>query len=248
VRPKTLVALSVCAAAAAGCGTTPALTFPALLPGGGFTSDSPAAVVTTATSAAAAQGSVRVVAVSGGAGQRVESVYDVAGDRGRQTIAGTAGSGAISVVGGVAYQRADATYLQQSENFPAALATRYAGQWISFRPGQPGFEVVSAGDTLSSALAEVTPGGPLRTIGLGTADGQAVIEVTGSNPAGTGPGTEVLDVALAAPHLPVKAVQRFSGAGGASVNTETFSDWGEGVAVSAPSRSVPITSVIAGGG
>ncbi|HLI24815.1 MAG TPA: hypothetical protein VKU91_07650 [Acidimicrobiales bacterium] len=247
MRPRTLAALAVVVAGAAGCGTTAPLTFPALLPGGGFAAGSPASVVATATSAAAGQGSVRIVAVSGSARQRVVSVYDVAGDHGKQTIAGDEGSGSISVVGGAAYQRADATYLQQSENFPAQLATRYAGQWISFRPGQPGFEVVSAGDTLSSALAEVTPTGPLRTIGLGTADGQPAVEVAGSNPAAAGPGTEVLYVALAAPHLPIKAVQRFPGTGGVTLNTETFSNWGEAVSVTAPARAIPITSVIAGG-
>jgi hypothetical protein len=245
VRRKTIVLLAVGALGLAGCSDTTAITFPALLPGGAIASQGPQAVISAADTAAARRGSVHIQSTSGRGAQETVSSYDVTGNEGSQTISGAGGRAEIRVVGGTAYQRADAAYLEQSEGFPAQAAAAYAGRWISFRPGQTGFDVVSASDTLSSAIAEVLPAGPLHTVAATTVAGQPVFGVAGRVPAAAGGGgREILYVSVYAPHLPVEAVQQFDTSAGAESDTLVFSHWGERVAVSSPTRAVPITSLI----
>lgn len=242
---------ALAAAVFAGCGSQPPLTFPALLPAGGLAGKTPSQVLSITLAAADAEGSVHVVSVSGTGRQASGSIYDITGDRGKQVIYGAGGSGNILVLPGIAYQRGDATFLETSEGFPSAAATALAGRWISFRPGDPGFNQVVAADTLASALSLATPTGKL-TLGKDTsAADQPVVGVTGKLPSGTAPqgasGTMTLYVSRVAPHLPVEVVQRVTQSGQTIVTTETFSQWGEKVTVTPPSSATPISSLLSGG-
>ncbi len=233
---------------AAGCGSDPPLTFSALAPPGGLSAKSAAQVVGVATAAADAEGSFHLVSFDVAGSQRFGSVYDVAEHSGKQTISGAAGQAKVVVVPGIAYQRADALFLEESEGFPADAATVLAGRWISFRPGQPGYENVAAGDTLASAMAEATPVAPLTIVGPSSVAGQAVVGVSGGLSVdqvqqGT-TGSVTLYVAESSPHLPVEAVAHLTQGGHASTDTLKFSRWGEAVSVSPPAQSTPITDYV----
>lgn len=251
---KTFVLAAAAALASltlAACSSDPPLSFPELMPGGGLSGYTPSQVLSIATSAAERQGSVRIVSVEISGGQRFDSVYDVDRSKGKQTISGASGTATILVLPGVGYQRGDATFLQSSEGFPPAAAAALAGRWISFRPGQPGYRQVVAGDTLGSALTDATPTGQLSLLAPTTINGQQVVGVSGSvsadQVASGATGTAVLYVSETSPHLPVESVEHLVQNNQPATSTMTFSRWGQTVTVVAPSQSTPITSLTSPG-
>lgn len=219
--------------------------------GGGLSGKSASQVLALTTAAAKAKGSVHLSADESFAGQKETSEYDISGAEGKQTIAGAEGSSLTLVVGNVAYLQGDVTFLQSSMGFPASAASTLAGRWISFTPSDQGYQDITAGDTLGSALTEATPAGVLTLAKAPNVDGQAVLAISGglapTEASGGTTGSQVLYVAETAPHLPVEAVLHETQSGKSGTATISFSKWGEPVAVTAPSGAVPISSLTSGG-
>jgi len=146
----------------------------------------------------------------------------------------------------VAYLQGDANYLQNSLGLTASGASTYAGRWIAFRSSDNGYEQVAGGDTLSTALT-ATPTGSLTMTKATMVDGKSVVGISGGLPAdatqGGITGSEVLYVSDTLPYLPVRLVAHVHQGTQSGTSLVTFSYWGEGVSVTAPSNSSPVSSI-----
>jgi len=217
--------------------------------GGGGTSTKPPApaglaglpakkILSEATAAATAAGWVSAGLSAKAGSASITSSGVIGPHAGRETIkiAGT-GQATVIVIGRVGYVRGSAAVLSGFLQLPAADA-RLARRWIVFRPGDPGYQQVVPGATLTSFLSQVMPAGPLTKTRRTTMDGQAVIGVRGKAaggadmPAGT---TDTLYVAATGKPLPVASVE------GASTGQISvfFSQWGQAATVTKPRHTVP---------
>jgi hypothetical protein len=119
-----------------------------------------------------------------------------------------------------------------------AADSRLAHMWIAFRPGDPGYQQVVSGMTLSSFLTEIMPAGPLTKTGRTTMDGQVVIGVRGTAPASDempAGATDTVYIAATGQPLPVACLERVSTAQVSVV----FSQWGQAVTLQQPLHTVP---------
>ncbi len=213
----------------------------------GLSGKSAAEVLATSIGAARAQGSVHLAAVESNGASAIGS-YDISATVGAQTVSGGAqGNATLLVMPGMAYLKGDAAFLHNSLGLGVSAAGKYAGQWISFKPGDPGYAQVVSGDTLSSALSEASPTGTLGLTPSLTVDGQQVVGVTGGLPTDAtrsgAVGSVTLYVSTAAPYLPVEVVTNGTLAGQRGTSTVTFSHWGEPVSVTAPAGATPFSSL-----
>jgi hypothetical protein len=164
---------------------------------------------------------------------------------GRQKVtAGDGGEATILEVNGVGYFQANEKGLAGFLGTPQALAKRYAGRWISFQPGDLGYQRVVSGVTIGAIADELALTSPVTPAGKSTVDGQAVdglnggIPVAWNAPAGV---TAKLYVAARGKPLPVL----FEGGIAPSIQRVEFSQWGEPLRVTAPASALP-SSVLTG--
>jgi len=170
---------------------------------------------------------------------------DAGVDVGRQKVtAGDGGEATVLEVNGVGYFQASEKGLVGFLGTPLPLAQRYAGRWISFQPGDLGYQRVVSGVTIGAVADELALTGDVTTAGASTVDGQAVNGLNGgiplawSAPAGV---TARLYVAARGKPLPVL----FEGGVPPSVERVEFSRWGEPLRVTAPASTVR-SSVLSG--
>jgi hypothetical protein len=222
----------------------------ALLAGcGGSTSSKPPApagpvsppakkILSEATAAAKAAGWVSA-GLSAKAGSASITSSGVIGPTvGRETVRVTgAGQATVIVIGRVGYVRGSAAVLSGFLDLPAA-DTRLARTWLVFRPGDPGYQQVVPGMTLSSFLSQVMPSGSLTKTARTTIDGQKVIGLRAKAPASANMpagSTDTVYVAAAGQPLPVACVEAAS----AAQITVTFSQWGQAATVTKPRHFIP---------
>jgi hypothetical protein len=202
----------------------------------------PAQILTKALAAAEAAGSVHFTATErSSSGGGTDNQY-AAADSGTQVSTYTSGASAtFLLVGGVGYLRGNASAL--AELFRGKPVSSLVGKWIATHPGDPGYEDVTNGMTLGSALTEFTPTGTLTTTGLKTIQGKAVIGVKGVAPPNIAvPEGQpaILYVMATGQPLPVS----FQAGAGVDQETTTFSRWGDVEHPVAPANPLPITSVV----
>jgi hypothetical protein len=199
--------------------------------------ESAAALRTQAISASENAGWVHVTALN--------TTGDVGPGEGSQVIQSSdQGNADVVFVGGVAYLRADATFLVSGLQLPSAVAADGANRWLSFQPTDPDFLQISAGLTTRSLITEAIPSGEVRLAGETTMDGQRVIGLTGlQDVLGTVSASQTAWVAAAAPHRIVASVAHAHNSGISVSTTLTFSRWGERVTVGAPDGAVPFVSI-----
>jgi hypothetical protein len=176
--------------------------------------------------------------------------YDVASDRGKQTISeGSQGDAVLLVLPDIAYMKGDAAFLENSLGLSISNASQYAQKWISFVPSDTAYnyQQIVSGDTLGSALSESVPSGRLRLTSERTVDGQNVVGLSGgladTLSQGGAKGSEVLYVSDVAPYLPVELVESGTYEGHSGSSTLTFSSWGEPISVTAPSGATPESAI-----
>jgi hypothetical protein len=169
----------------------------------------------------------------------------------RITVNGTMHA-TVRVVAGATYFRADRAALTGYFQFPAAVAERAADRWLLLQNGDPGYDQVTEGVTFSSAMNELALAEPLVLLPARVIHGKRVIGIRGlpaAPPGATGAAdvtaTATLWVAASGDPLPVSYEAHVPQLG---TMTATFSKWGHGVAVSAPSPAATMADVLAGRG
>jgi hypothetical protein len=202
----------------------------------------PAQMLTKALAAATAAGSMHFTVTQRSSSSSSTDDQNASLDSGTQELTYSSGASAtFRLVDGVAYLRANAAAL--AELFPNKAVSGLAGRWIVTHPGNPGYEDVTDGMTLATALPEFTPTGTLTSTGPQTVDGKAVVGVKGVTPPDIGiPEGQPAILYVLATGKPL--LVSFQAGAGADQETVTFSQWGEAVAPVAPANPVPITSVM----
>jgi hypothetical protein len=258
-RSRAGLVLGMCAAAAVGV-IAVALLSTGLLGGTGGSaahsaaigshSEAPArssaeGVLSAALRAVRAAGSVHVaIALRNTSGTKVVLYRDDSGaSAGRQVITtGAGGRARVLVVGRVGYIRGNQAALAGFFEFPAPVAARFAGRWISFRPGEPGYREVTSGVTIAGVIDQLRLAGPLHLTRRSRVRARPVVGVQGRPPAAghMAPGTvAVLQIAATGTPLPVDLQETAPHAHFSA----TFSAWREPVRIAAPAHAIPISSI-----
>lgn len=170
-------------------------------------------------------------------------VDDVATDEGRQDITRYGGVHAhVLVVGGNAYYSGNQAALIDYFELAPSTAKQIGSRWVLVAPSNSDYSTVAADATLSSALTEATPPGPLSETAPTTIDGESVIGIRGTLHAPKGvSASEILYVSRAAEPLPVQLVVSSSTKNLRDHSTTNFTRWGEPLALAAPTSVVTIT-------
>jgi hypothetical protein len=194
-----------------------------------------------AIASATREGSVRVTVHFFSGKVTGELVQDSSSQRAKQTVA--IGKERVSIIlsGGVAFFTANDSGLTSYFGLPQSVAANLVGHWISVSPTDSGFQSVTAGLTLASALKEVSPGGSISKGRRKMVDGHPAISIAGTNAAS---GTQVLlFVSQTGKHLPIEAVESSHSGETTSGEIVTFTRWSENFHVPTPSGSIPISSI-----
>ena len=200
---------------------------------------SPAALREAILRAVSAEHSVRYVTVSSSSGVRLTMVCDVDTGRGIQRVtltkSGSTGHVTTLVLGSNAYIRGDAFGLRTYMRFPASIASRYAGRWISVPPSSPLHAPVAVDATYGSFISHALPEGNLSLVS-GTVGGRRVVGLRGKAPEG---GTLILYVRASGSRLPLEGKEVARSATG----LVTMSRWNESVRLPKPAHAILITSL-----
>ncbi|HVA03094.1 MAG TPA: hypothetical protein VMU64_05035 [Acidimicrobiales bacterium] len=205
-----------------------------------------AQILKAATAAATKSGSAHYVlsAIEGTSSQTISGDASMTG--GDQTVAQGAQHIQVVYVGGVAYVQGNASGLTSAMGFAATVATNYANKWIAVHSTDSLFKSIVSAVTLTGTLSQLNPTGTLSVTGPSTVAGRKAVGVKGGLPgtpqAGV-TGSTTLFVATTDPTVPLE----FSGT--AAQGTQhvqdkgTFTDWGKPLKLTAPTGSVPFSSV-----
>lgn len=159
----------------------------------------------------------------------------------RITIKG-GGQGTVRVVGATTFFKANETALRGYFALPAVSARAGAGKWIRLVKGDAGYDNVTTGVLLASALGELDMKPPLQLLPHTVREGRSVIGVQGTASGADAPpgATVVLWIDDGATPLPVEYDATAPGAGSMRA---VLSRWGQAVAVAPPASSVPIAAL-----
>jgi hypothetical protein len=195
---------------------------------------SPTTQLAAVLRAAAAQRSMHYHSVGVAGSQRVSFDGDAARNGGVQRITvrknGGVGHVTVLLVGGVAYVRGDTFALANFMLIPTATATKDAGRWLRFQPGDRGYAAIAAGITLADNVKEMALTGTIAEAGTTTVGGQHVFAIRSTRTVQGGTLTGLLYARAAGTPLPVR--QRWQR--GSYTNTITYDRWNEPVRLVAP--------------
>ena len=196
-----------------------------------------------AVASANKKGSVRVTVHFFSGKTTGELVQDSARRSAIQTVAIGKERVSILLLNGLAYFSGNLPGLTSYFGLPKPVATTLSGRWISVSPTDSGFQSVTAGLTLSSALREASPTGSVTKGKQKKVGGQMTQSISGTGSANVPPTT--LFVATRGNPLPVEAVASRGSGKGISGEIVTFSRWGEKVHVPTPTDPIPISTLSA---
>ena len=169
---------------------------------------------------------------------------DLGARQGQQTISVSEGWRArVLIVNGTAYISGNQAALVHYFGFPAAVARKVGTSWVSIPPSNPAYSTVAADATLPSALRTITPGGHLTETAPTKVDGTPAIGIRGTGPSvssGVASSSLTLYVSRSAAPLPLRAT--VSDTHG-STYTIILSDWGEHLALKAPTTAIPVSKL-----
>jgi hypothetical protein len=204
----------------------------------------PSRLLKAAIASGTKSGSVRVTVHFFSGKTTGELIQDSARQSAKQTVA--IGKERISIVltGGTAYFAGNSVGLVKYFGLSASTAATLAGQWISISPSDSGFQSVTAGMTLSSALREASPTGSISGGKKKKVDRQATVSVSGTGST-SAPRTTLFVAARGRP-LPVEAVAESSSGKSAAGEIITFTRWGEKVTVPTPTDAIPVSTLSIG--
>jgi hypothetical protein len=204
----------------------------------------PGALAALALKNATAAGWVHEVATATGPGHVLNMTNDIGADEGRQVIDSNGAHSTVLVLPGMAYINGDATALTQYFGLQTSNPQGLAGRWISIRPSDQNYSVVTASVTLRSDFHNLIVG-PFSNESTVAADGTNLTAVHGfvQGPTGARRVPATLYVTQTGTVRPVRL--RVSTAG--ITETMTWNNWGRSVSLTTPSQSIPISAVLASG-
>ncbi len=153
------------------------------------------------------------------------------------------------LTGGTAYLRAGTQFLEEQLSLSDQQAAAYAGKWISFQKGNPGYSSIVQSLSRGEAILQFVPEQPnLRVAGDTSFGGHSVVAVTGSPSSAAAAGTTAkvtLFVSTTAPYLPLGATVEVDNTGGGNVErvATVFGKYNAKVDPKAPTGATPITSL-----
>jgi len=249
-RVLSYVILTAAIAFAAGCGSSSS--------GGsdgasntpnGVQSRSGDQIVAAAVAAAKRQRSFHFVETAGHAGNGVLVVADIGNSSGEQrvTIHNGKSSGHLTLLLAhkTAYFRGDLLGLEDFTGLSPTLSGRYSGKWISVPSSNRSFTTIAGTLAVATAATQLVQlPGTLTRGETSTRMGQPAVAVKAVQTSGAGSLNLTLYVATTGDALPI-LVQGSTTASGAAPHSvsASFSDWGEALHVTAPSKSVPFAVV-----
>jgi len=203
-----------------------------------------------ALAAAKKEAAVHYVGLSVYTDQSFMAVGDATPTEGRQLITVHQGdhTGQVQyiLVKKIVYLRGDAFGLTQNLGFTSAEAKKYAEKWISIVPADEEYSSFATILTLKDTLEQISIKGPYASKTV-TVFGQTEISISGTTTnlsSNHVKSNATLFVSSPGTPLPVLFT------GSTVVNRKkvtvslAFSNWGESVLLSPPSKSIPATSVI----
>jgi hypothetical protein len=144
----------------------------------------------------------------------------------------------VKLVGGVVYVRGDATILNLYMGLTKGRAKIVAGKWYSIASTNPDFAVVASDLTVSSTMSVVEMTRSVVRLPDQVRNGVHVTVLKGQTIASSSsPSLSETLYSNARDSLPVMASVSYQG----KKQSESFSNWGRAVRVSAPSRALPFS-------
>jgi hypothetical protein len=146
------------------------------------------------------------------------------------------------------YLRAGNAFLQGALQLSTKTAAAYAGKWLSFHKGDPGYPSIAANLSPGAAIVDFVPEEPhLRVAGHTQFGGHTAIVVSGSpgRPPTNGIANVSLFVSTTAPYLPLGATVTVRDAEGKTIEklASVYGKWGKKVDPTPPTGAVPFTSI-----
>jgi hypothetical protein len=155
------------------------------------------------------------------------------------TISSSSGQSEIIVKDGTAYIQAGAPQLQGALGATSSQAATLAGKWVAVRSTQAPYAQLQKAASLSSTLAEFTPGGNLRSSAQ-RVSGHNVVAILGTGTGSAPVQTYMVQLAVTeqASPLPIVGVVTIEGDGKTAHQQAVFSAWGKPVAINAPASAI----------
>jgi hypothetical protein len=150
------------------------------------------------------------------------------------------------VVGKTGYVKGNTAGLQNILGLTAAQSRKYAGKWLSFPMSNTNLAQLAAGLLKSQVATELSFSGPFTHAANANVNGQNAKGIKGSVSTNTGSSVpEILYVPATGKPLPIEEVTNPSAKGHATTihGTVSFSNWGEQVAVAAPTHPVALSTL-----
>lgn len=176
------------------------------------------------------------------------STDDATASGGRQTVTvSKTEQMTVLLIAGVGYVQGEGTGLTLF-GVPQSQAEQFAGKWIVLRPGDTlgtsSYDDVTEGITLSSVASELKPGGGPATLAApAVIHGQRVVAVQAPLPAGSQFSAAARDVVyMTDDSLARPVLSEITNAVGYTYQM-SFSRWGETVHLTAPTKTIPASSV-----
>jgi hypothetical protein len=186
--------------------------------------------------------------VSVSTGPQSETIAGVAGQRGgRQVITFDSSYGSehftLLLVGATVYFQGNTPAVEDQLGVVAANASKLAGKWVSVVSGNGPYKVLQPGITVASQAQEI-PLVPSRLATV-TTTGAPATRIVGSVPTQAGTSLPAHLDLITASAIPLSYVAGFIAANGTTgTTTTTFSQWGTGPSVSAPSGAVAWSTLV----
>ncbi|MGD0394528.1 MAG: hypothetical protein ABSC41_18020 [Acidimicrobiales bacterium] len=166
----------------------------------------------------------------------------------------------VIVLNSKAYMKANLTMLENTFGYSPSEAAPYVDRWIAFTPSDSPYSSVAADVTTATTWNDPAesptdglPHTPESVTGLSNVNGESVQSVgyslDGTSKAADASysGTETISFFATNPHLPTHLTEQLSGTANQQATTAnvevTFSRWGEPVTVTAPTASIPYSTL-----
>ncbi len=225
---------------------------------------SPAEANSALYAAALASGSFHYTVSStgtlGGKAVVASQIGSVGRTEGVQYMTSPIGDYEVIVVNSMAYMKPNTTMVENTFGYSPSEAASLAGRWISFTPSDAPYSSVAADVTTETTWNDPSdspgnglPATPVSVSGVYTLNGQSVQSVrysirgTGKTSDASESGGETMVFSASDPHLPIYGTDQLSGTTGQQTASEndkvTFTQWGVPVSVTAPTGSIPYSTL-----